>query len=186
MATDPNETPDAPDDAAAIDEPTEPTESTDTAAAAEPASADGDAPAEAAGAATEEDEAAAAKAKEKAERKAKADAVVAQRTVTRRTVTSRRVTPKGGAAAPTTETGTKARDAKKTESVTARTPTPPSQQVYAKGPSPWWVPALMFALLIIGALIIMANYMLDDASNVRLVVGLGFILGGIITATQYR
>ena len=25
-----------------------------------------------------------------------------------------------------------------------------------------------------------------DASNIRLVIGLGFILGGIIAATQYR
>ena len=46
---------------------------------------------------------------------------------------------------------------------------------------------LMFGLLIIGALIIMANYMVgDSASNTRLVIGLAFILGGIITATQYR
>jgi hypothetical protein len=46
----------------------------------------------------------------------------------------------------------------------------------------------MFGLLIIGALIIMSNYMgvFGDASNVRLVIGLGFILGGIVTATQYR
>lgn len=132
------------------------------------------------------------------EPKATADAVVAERkVVARRTVTSRRVTPKGGPAATTkgaAKTSTapastsKARDAKKTASVVTKAPAPTPQQVYAKGPSPWWVPAIMFALLIVGALIIMSNYMgvFGDASNVRLVIGLGFILGGIVTATQYR
>lgn len=131
------------------------------------------------------------------EAKAKADAVIAERkVVARRTVTSRRVTPKGGPAAakaakttaedPPASTS-KARDAKKTASVT-KAPVATPQQVYAKGPSPWWVPAIMFGLLILGALIIMSNYMgvFGDASNVRLVIGLGFILGGIVTATQYR
>lgn len=129
-----------------------------------------------------------AEADDKAARKAKADAAIAARTVTRRTVTSRRVTPKGGVAPEVTSTS-KARDAKKTEAVVTRTPPPTvKQQAYAKGPSPWYVPALMFGLLIIGALVIMTNYMgvFGDASNVRLVLGLGFILGGIVAATQYR
>ncbi len=131
------------------------------------------------------------------EAKAKADAVIAERkVVARRTVTSRRVTPKGGPAAAKAKASTdappastsKARDAKKTASVTTKAPVATPQQVYAKGPSPWWVPAIMFGLLILGALIIMTNYMgvFGDASNVRLVIGLGFILGGIVTATQYR
>lgn len=121
------------------------------------------------------------------DRKAKADAVVAERKVSRRTVTSRRVTPKGGAKAAPSES--KARDARKTESVaTRKTPPTPTTGSYAKGPSPWWVPAIMFGLLVIGALLIMANYsrVLGEPNNIRLVVGLGFILGGIITATQYR
>ena len=115
--------------------------------------------------------------------------------VARRTVQSRRVTPKGGAS--TSKAGaksappasaSKARDAKKTESVVSRAPVATPQQVYAKGPSPWYVPAIMFGLLIVGALIIMSNYMgvFGEASNVRLVIGLAFILGGIIAATQYR
>ena len=116
-----------------------------------------------------------------------------RKVVARRTVTSRRVTPKGGAAAaksaPAAPVSTsKARDAKKTASVVTKAPAATPQQVYSKGPSPWWVPAIMFGLLIIGALIIMTNYMgvFGDASNVRLVFGLGFILAGIVTATQYR
>ncbi|MEE9415535.1 MAG: cell division protein CrgA [Acidimicrobiales bacterium] len=61
-----------------------------------------------------------------------------------------------------------------------------------KGPSPMWVPILMFALLGIGMLVILLNYVgllpfVDgSASNWYLLLGLGLILGGIITATQYR
>ena len=97
-------------------------------------------------------------ADEKAARKAKADAAVAERqVVARRTVTSRRVTPKGGPAAAkkagpaAPATTSKARDAKKTASVVTKAPAATPQQVYSKGPSPWWVPAIMFGLLIIGA-----------------------------------
>ena len=106
----------------------------------------------------------------------------------RRTVTSRRVTPKGGArpSAALRQVGSKARDAKKTESVVSRTPALTHQAGLRQGPSPWWVPALMFALLILGGLIIMSTTWapVRDASNIRLVIGLGFILGGIITATS--
>lgn len=172
----------APDDETT--EAADPVDSDEAADDAEP-----EASADDADDASTDDEAAATKAgDDKAARKAKADAAIAARTVTRRTVTSRRVTPKGGAAQEVTSTS-KARDAKKTEAVVTRTPPPTlKQQAYAKGPSPWYVPALMFGLLIIGALIIMTNYMgvFGDASNVRLVLGLGFILGGIVAATQYR
>lgn len=109
-----------------------------------------------------------------------------ERKVVRRTVTSRRVTPKGGAKV---EASSKARDAKKTEAIVNRAASDPDMQpVYPKGPSPWWVPALMFGLLIVGALVIMLNYaeVFGEPDNIRLVAGLGLILGGIITATQYR
>ena len=55
--------------------------------------------------------------------------------------------------------------------------------------SPRWVPALMFGLLIAGALAIVLNYLgvtPDSPSNWYLLGGLGAILAGIITATQYR
>ncbi|MEZ5239075.1 MAG: cell division protein CrgA [Microthrixaceae bacterium] len=61
-----------------------------------------------------------------------------------------------------------------------------------KGPSPRWVPVLMFALWGIGLAMILLNYMgllpgSDDGGNGwYLIGGLGLILGGIITATQYR
>ena len=69
-----------------------------------------------------------------------------------------------------------------------RTTPPTVDAAKIKGPSPWWVPALMFGLMIVGAAVIMANYMgaFGDPDNVRLVIGLVLILGGIITATQYR
>jgi hypothetical protein len=55
--------------------------------------------------------------------------------------------------------------------------------------SPPWVPILMFVLLGIGAAMIMLNYLEilpGAASNLYLIGGLAFILGGIATATQYR
>lgn len=60
------------------------------------------------------------------------------------------------------------------------------------GPSPTWVPVLMFGLLGVGALVIILNYLEllptghEGASNWYLLLGLGLILGGIITATQFR
>ncbi len=59
-----------------------------------------------------------------------------------------------------------------------------------KAPSPWWVSALLFGFLGVGAVIIVINYLGyvpgGDASNIYLLVGLGFILAGMITATQLR
>jgi hypothetical protein len=61
-----------------------------------------------------------------------------------------------------------------------------------RGPSPRWVPALMFAFWGVGLLLIILNYMgvlpgSDNGGNGwYLVAGLGSILAGIITATQYR
>jgi hypothetical protein len=55
--------------------------------------------------------------------------------------------------------------------------------------SPRWVPVLMFTLLGLGLLVIMLNY-LDlvpgGTNNWYLLGGLGLILGGIITATNYH
>lgn len=63
-------------------------------------------------------------------------------------------------------------------------PVPMSEKV-----SPAWVPVLMFVLLGIGLLVIFLNYLgvlPGDTKNSYLLVGLGFILGGIVTATQYH
>jgi hypothetical protein len=58
--------------------------------------------------------------------------------------------------------------------------------------SPRWVPVLMFTLLIGGLLVIVLNYLGvmptkdGGASNWYLLLGLGLITGGFITATGYR
>ncbi len=55
--------------------------------------------------------------------------------------------------------------------------------------SPPWVPVLMFGLLGVGVLVIFFNYvgwLPGGVSNGYLLLGLGSILGGIVTATQYR
>lgn len=113
-------------------------------------------------------------------------------TVVRKKVTSKRVTPKGaaqGVKVTSSGSSTAARAAGTDDDGGgySKRYTPP-KATYAPGPSPWWVPALMFGLLIVGAVVIMANYMgaFGEAQNIRLVIGLAFILGGIITATQYR
>lgn len=90
-----------------------------------------------------------------------------------------RVTPKGTTSTPaasstTGEPGVSAAD---------RTPAKVS------GPSPSWVPILMFGLLIVGVLVILLNYVAPipgAPSNWYLLAGLSAILAGIIAATQYR
>jgi hypothetical protein len=54
--------------------------------------------------------------------------------------------------------------------------------------SPPWLPWLMGGFLIAGALLIVVNYIgsLWDTSNWVLLGGLGLILAGIITATQWH
>jgi hypothetical protein len=92
----------------------------------------------------------------------------------KRKVQGGRVTPKGGhqrAQAP--------------ESSSRYTPPIPQ----SKKVSPMWVPVLMFALLGIGLVVIFCNYLgvlPGGTKNTYLLVGLGSILGGIITATQYH
>jgi amino acid transporter len=57
-------------------------------------------------------------------------------------------------------------------------------------PSPAWVVWLLFGLLGLGMLIIFLNYVGavpgGETNNVYILVGLGFILGGIVTATRLR
>jgi cell division protein CrgA len=68
--------------------------------------------------------------------------------------------------------------------------TPPTPKEYKV--SPRWVPVLMLALLILGMLVIVSNYLPGagilpgDTDNKYLLLGLGLITGGFITATKYR
>ena len=55
-------------------------------------------------------------------------------------------------------------------------------------PSPAWVSYVLFGLLAIGMLVIFLNYaqVFGDTNNGVTLLGLAFILGGIITATRLR
>ena len=55
-------------------------------------------------------------------------------------------------------------------------------------PSPPWVSYLMFGFFAVGMLVIFFNYtrVFFDTHNGFTLLGLGFILGGIITATRLR
>lgn len=92
----------------------------------------------------------------------------------KRKVPGGRVTPKGGSTS-LPKPGASSRY------------TPPIPQEFKV--SPRWVPILMFALLGVGLLVIFLNYLgvlPGDTKNSYLLLGLGFILGGIVTATQYH
>jgi len=83
--------------------------------------------------------------------------------------------------------GTPTGQTKRTTPAASRRYTPPVPQ--SAKVSPAWVPVVMFVLLGIGLVVILANYigwLPGSTSNWYLVVGLGFILGGILTATQWH
>jgi hypothetical protein len=94
---------------------------------------------------------------------------------TKRRVQGGRTTPKGGAVRP--------KAAEPTASARYTPPIPREIKV-----SPMWVPILMFVLLGAGTLVILVNYTgaVWDTSNWVLLGGLGAILAGIVTATQYH
>jgi hypothetical protein len=52
--------------------------------------------------------------------------------------------------------------------------------------SPRWVPILMFVLLGLGALTIFLRYVVWQDTNWPVLIGLGFMLGGLWTATKWR
>jgi hypothetical protein len=65
--------------------------------------------------------------------------------------------------------------------------TPPVPREWRE--SPKWVPALMFTFLALGALVIVINYtplMPGGSSNWYLLLGLGLITMGFITATKWE
>jgi hypothetical protein len=95
----------------------------------------------------------------------------------KRKVPGGRVTPKGGP--------DQARQSEAPSASSRYTPPVPREMKF----SPPWVPVLMFALLGVGLVVIFLNYLgvLPGGTDNRwLLVGLVAILGGIITATQYR
>ncbi|MCU1372959.1 MAG: hypothetical protein JWO68_245 [Actinomycetia bacterium] len=97
---------------------------------------------------------------------------------------SRRTTTKGGRTTPKGGHAPVGRPSSATESGRYTPPIPREDKV-----SPMWVPVLMFTLLTIGVLVIVLNYvnlLPGDASNGYLLLGLLFITGGFVTATNYH
>ena len=96
-----------------------------------------------------------------------------------------RTTPKGGSGSGARHAIAKGHSTREPDTASSRytPPVPPEYKV-----SPMWVPVLMFALLGVGMLIIILNYMAlvpgGETDNLYLLLGLGCILGGIITATN--
>jgi Cell division protein CrgA len=106
-----------------------------------------------------------------------------------------RVTPKGTrpgqlptAAATPGASGTGSESSVRRAAEASSRYTPPVPKTFRE--SPKWVPILMFTLLVLGALVIFFNYLAlllpGATNNWYLIVGLVLILGGIVTATQYR
>ena len=62
--------------------------------------------------------------------------------------------------------------------------TPPTSRDMIE--SPRWVPILMIVLLVIGALVILLRYIVWTDSNWPILIGLGFLLGGLYTATKWE
>lgn len=68
--------------------------------------------------------------------------------------------------------------------------TPPTPKVYKQ--SPTWVPVLMLTFFVLGMVVIIFNYLPGavllpgDSNNWYLLLGLGLITAGFITATKYR
>jgi len=103
---------------------------------------------------------------------------------------NKRVTPKGTPPAPTKRTTPKGggpTPAKRTtpkETGRYTAPIPKTQKV-----SPIWVPILMFSCLLLGMVMIIANYVSllpGSPTNGWLLGGLGLITVGFITATRYH
>jgi LPXTG-motif cell wall-anchored protein len=52
--------------------------------------------------------------------------------------------------------------------------------------SPRWLPVVMLAMLIVGAVVIMLRYLVWTGSNLPTLIGLALILGGLWLATKWR
>ena len=74
-------------------------------------------------------------------------------------------------------------DGGKTVSASSRY-TPPVSRATIE--SPRWVPILMIVLLVLGAITIMLRYIVWQDTNLPVLVGLVFLLGGLYTATKWH
>ncbi|MHB1535645.1 MAG: cell division protein CrgA [Acidimicrobiales bacterium] len=94
-----------------------------------------------------------------------------------------RVTPKGGSGLSRTP---RVDAAERGRPASGRYTAPIPQEYRSSG---WWVPALMLTFFGLGLVCILLNYLSvlpGGASNVYLLVGLGLIVAGFITATRWH
>lgn len=97
---------------------------------------------------------------------------------------SGRTTPKGTGGRKAAARGAPPPDRQPPPSGRYTPPIPREQKV-----SPRWVPALLFFFLLSGAAVIVLNYLSllpGGADNRYLLLGLGLISGGFVTATKYH
>jgi hypothetical protein len=73
-------------------------------------------------------------------------------------------------------------DGRQVEASTRYTPPIPQSQIE----SPRWVPILMIALIAIGVIAIFLRYIVWQDSNLPVLFGLVFLLGGLYTATKWH
>jgi hypothetical protein len=62
--------------------------------------------------------------------------------------------------------------------------TPPTPKEFYE--SPRWVPIMMGVFILIGVVFIILRYLVWDNSNAPVLIGMGFLLAGLFTATKWR
>ena len=92
-----------------------------------------------------------------------------------------RVTPKG--TRPGDQVVTNPEENTEGVHTSARYTPPITKEMRESAP---WVPALMLALLILGAVLIVARNLVFTGNNWLTLLGLGCIMGGLYTATKWR
>jgi hypothetical protein len=95
------------------------------------------------------------------------------------------VTPKGTKPGHTTSMAKEAPHHESAVGASSRYTPPASKELYE---SPKWVPILMFSFIIIGVLCIISRYVVPsfENTNTPVLIGLGFMLVGLFTATKWR
>lgn len=96
--------------------------------------------------------------------------------------TSGRVTPKGTRPGEASSLASAARS--NSDAAPSSRYTPPTARSLVE--SPPWVPILMAVLLGLGALTILLRYIVWQDSNLPVLFGLVFMLGGLYTATKWH
>jgi hypothetical protein len=103
----------------------------------------------------------------------------------KRKSTGSRVTPKGtrpGDANRLATHGSVSGDGPRAGASTRYTPPVPKSEIE----SPKWVPILMAILIGIGVIIIFLRYVIWQDTNLPVLFGLVFLLGGLYTATKWH